>query len=90
MLLTLTYSSPLSGYLDKLSFLVVESLHIETLENADVKLLTAATEPFTQYVIKVDTSIITKIALNQTAANTSLIQVDCGEDNSTVTKCKFD
>lgn len=76
-----------TGYLNKLSLLIVESFHIEQLEKANVKLLKAATEPFTHYVIKVDTSIISKIALNQTAANTSLIKTNCGS-NGTYEKCK--
>lgn len=78
----------LTGYLAKLSHLIVEGFHIESLEKANVKLLKAATEPFTKYVIKVDTSIISDIALNQTPADTSLIKTNCGSGNGTYTKCK--
>ena len=78
----------LTGYLNKLSYALVDAFHIETLEKANVKLLKAATEPFTQYVIKVDTSIITQIALNKTDPDTSLIKVNCGKGNDTEAKCK--
>lgn len=78
----------MTGYLARLSYLVVEAFQIETLEKANVKLLKALTEPFTKYIIKVDTSIITDIALNKTSPDTSLIKVHCGKGNDTETRCK--
>ncbi|XP_067930144.1 sodium-dependent phosphate transport protein 2B-like [Watersipora subatra] len=77
-----------TGYLYRLSDYAIRSLQIETLENANVKLLKAATEPFTQYVIKIDTDVITQIALSDAARNTTMIKVFCGKGNET-TKCKF-
>lgn len=78
----------IAGYLYRLSDYAIRSLQIETLENANVKLLKAATEPFTQYVIKIDTDVITQIALSDAARNTTMIKVFCGKGNET-TRCKL-
>ena len=45
----------ISGYLSKLSLLVVNSFHLQQYEDGNIKLLKALTEPFTKYIIKVGT-----------------------------------
>ena len=67
----------------------MESLGLENSQNTKVKLLKAITEPFTHYVIKVDTSIIEKKAQNLIDPDTSLIKIYCGKGNDTDTKCEF-
>ena len=67
---------------------MVESLNISEKHGAsNIKLLKAATEPFTQYIIRIDTSVIAKIAANQTSAHTSMIKTSC--DDNADTKCKY-
>ena len=43
----------LSGYLSRLSLLIVQSFQLRRNGDANVKLLKAVTEPFTKYVIRV-------------------------------------
>ena len=51
---------PISGYLSRLSFLVVNSFNLQQYEDGNIKLLKALTEPFTKYIIKVGTLTLTK------------------------------
>ena len=44
----------ITGYLSRLSLLIVDSFHLKQYEEGNMKLLKAITEPFTQYVIKVN------------------------------------
>ncbi|XP_043369991.1 sodium-dependent phosphate transport protein 2B isoform X1 [Dermochelys coriacea] len=66
-----------SGYLYRLTNLIVESFHLESGENAP-ELLKVITDPFTKLIIQLDKSVINAIATNEEGAkNKSLVKTWC-------------
>ncbi|XP_067418643.1 sodium-dependent phosphate transport protein 2B [Emydura macquarii macquarii] len=66
-----------SGYLYRLTNVIVESFHLESGEEAP-ELLKVITDPFTKLIIQLDKSVINAIATNEEgAANKSLVKIWC-------------
>uniref|UniRef100_A0A8C9VR09 Sodium-dependent phosphate transport protein 2B n=1 Tax=Scleropages formosus TaxID=113540 RepID=A0A8C9VR09_SCLFO len=72
-----------SGFLYKLTKLLIDSFHIESGENAP-DLLNVITDPLTDSIIQLDKSVISDIATGDPAAkNKSLIKVWCKTNTTT-------
>ncbi|KAG5849660.1 hypothetical protein ANANG_G00113280 [Anguilla anguilla] len=72
-----------SGFLYRLSKLMVDSLHIESGEDAP-ELLNVITDPLTESIIQLDESVISGIATGDpTARNKSLIKIWCKTQTNT-------
>ncbi|XP_002741835.2 sodium-dependent phosphate transport protein 2B-like [Saccoglossus kowalevskii] len=57
-----------TGYLYKLSGVIVRSMNLESNEDAKVELIKIITKPFTSKIIEVDKKVITKIAIGDSSA----------------------
>lgn len=73
----------LTGYLYELSKLVVDSMHLQTYEDANKDLLKAITKPFTKLIVEVDSKEINKIATDG-ETDISLLKTCC--KSKTITK----
>ncbi|XP_033114773.1 sodium-dependent phosphate transport protein 2B-like [Anneissia japonica] len=68
----------ITGYLYRLTNLIVKSFNIHTHENAKIELLKVLTKPFTKKIVQVDTKVISKISTGQVDADhSSLLKVWC-------------
>uniref|UniRef100_A0A4W3JY87 Sodium-dependent phosphate transport protein 2A n=1 Tax=Callorhinchus milii TaxID=7868 RepID=A0A4W3JY87_CALMI len=66
-----------SGFLYRLTFVVVKSFHLQTGTNTP-DFLSIITDPFTDYIIQLDKSVITGLALgDENFRNKSLVKVWC-------------
>ncbi|KAJ1061117.1 hypothetical protein K5549_012140 [Capra hircus] len=66
-----------TGYLERLTNLVVESFHFKNGEEAP-ELLKVITDPFTKLIIQLDKSILNQIAMNdESVQNKSMIKIWC-------------
>uniref|UniRef100_A0A8C1AF53 Sodium-dependent phosphate transport protein 2B n=2 Tax=Cyprinus carpio TaxID=7962 RepID=A0A8C1AF53_CYPCA len=78
-----------SGYLYRLTKLIIDSFNIQTGADAP-DLLKVITEPLTKNIIELDTSVIRDIATGDPAArNKSLVKIWCKTEKITVRMCKL-
>ena len=68
----------ITGYLRRLTGLIINDLHLSEGKRTNQKLLKVVTEPLTKLIIQIDKKVITKIALGKTD----------GEDKSLIKNCK--
>lgn len=79
-LLTVLLLLPLelsTRYLESISLLLVQPLSTNSPNAKEPELLNAITKPSTDSIIQIDKSVLDKIAVNQTADNSSLIKQFC-------------
>ncbi|XP_029200006.2 sodium-dependent phosphate transport protein 2B-like isoform X1 [Acropora millepora] len=68
----------ITGYLRRLTGLIIRDLHLSEGKKTNQKLLKVVTEPLTKLIIQIDKKVITKIALGKTD----------GKDKSLIKNCK--
>lgn len=64
-------------YLESISLLLVQPLSSKSTNAKEPELLNAITKPLTDSIIQIDKSVLDKIAVNQTADNSTLIKQFC-------------
>ncbi|KAL8207561.1 UNVERIFIED_CONTAM: hypothetical protein K2H54_058953 [Gekko kuhli] len=75
-----------SGYLYRLTNVIVESFHLESGESAP-ELLKVITDPFTKLIIQLDKSVISAIATgDKSASNKSLVKTWCKTETSLIAR----
>lgn len=74
-----------TGYLYRLTQLIVDSFHIESKENAKFDLLKKLTKPFTSLIVQLDKKVINKIAVGGADSSESrLLKVYCKKEKQHV------
>ncbi|XP_071943570.1 sodium-dependent phosphate transport protein 2B-like [Antedon mediterranea] len=77
----------ITGYLYRLTSIIVKSFNIHSNENAKIELLKVLTKPFAKKIVQVDTKVISKISTGEVQAdNSSLLKIWCKKEEVAVLK----